>query len=84
MNVGQSLHDPQLSPVFAKQETLPPKIFFIGCEYDLLCRESEVMAEKMVRERSGQTVKSGDSWEQAGIKWEKVLAEEHGKHSLAA
>jgi hypothetical protein len=77
---GANLKDPQLSVAFAPQEKLPPKIFFFGCELDMLCRESEVMAERLALERSHEHVKPGDVWEKAGIKWEKILGEEHGRY----
>lgn len=40
------------------------------------------MAERLVKERTGEVVKSSDSWEKGGIKWEKILREEHGKQRL--
>jgi acetyl esterase/lipase len=75
---GQDLTDPQLSPTFAPRQNLPPKMYLIGCELDLLCRESEVMAEKMASEGTGQRTGSDIAWEQNGVKWEKVLGEDHG------
>jgi len=81
LHPGTDLTDPKLSVGLAPQEKLPPKVYLIGCEYDMLCRESEVMAERLARERSGESVTSGDLWEKAGIKWEKILREEHGKIS---
>ncbi len=41
---GQDRMDPLLSPIYAKRENLPPRMFFIGAEYDMLCHEAEVMA----------------------------------------
>jgi len=77
---GTNLKDPQLSVAFAPQEKLPPKMCFFGCELDMLCREAEVMAERLASERGGEIVKGGNLWEKAGIRWEKILGEEHGKH----
>lgn len=76
----QDLKDPLLSPTFARKERLPPKIFILGCEYDMLCRNSEIMAEKFANARGQGERKGRDvEWEKNGIKWELILGEEHGK-----
>lgn len=80
---GQDLRDPRLSVTFAPKARLPPKIFILGCELDLLCRESEVLAERLATDGSGETVESSNSWEKNGIKWTKVLGEKHGMWYLA-
>lgn len=79
--VGQSLTDPQLSPLYAERDALPAKLCIFGCEYDLLCKEAELFAEKMAggaSERKG----SNDLWEKNGVRWEKVLGELHGMPRL--
>ncbi|CAG8976086.1 hypothetical protein HYALB_00002364 [Hymenoscyphus albidus] len=74
----QDLKDPLLSPVFAAKENLPPKIFIIGCEYDMLCRNAKVMAENFANARGdGKRMGKDDAWEKNGIKWELILGEEH-------
>lgn len=78
MPPGTNLKDPKLSVGLASEASLPPKICFFGCEFDLLCRESEVMAERLAHERSGEKTAPGDAWEKAGIKWEKMIGQEHG------
>jgi acetyl esterase/lipase len=75
---GTNLKDPQLSPVYAPSSKLPPKIYIIGCEFDLLCRESEILAERLASERSGEVVTSGPNWEKGGITFEKIIGEKHG------
>ena len=81
----QDLKDPLLSPAFASREKLPRRVFVIGCEFDLLCRNSEIMAGNLARGGSeGEGVSDGIEtddvkWERNGIKWEKILGEEHGK-----
>lgn len=76
----QDLRDPLLSPVFAPKEKLPPKIFVIGCEFDMLCRNSEIMAENFANARGEGERKGTDiKWEKNGIKWELILGEEHGE-----
>ncbi|RDL39628.1 uncharacterized protein BP5553_03968 [Venustampulla echinocandica] len=73
----QDLRDPLLSPTFAPREKLPPKLYFIGCEHDLLCRGAEIMAEKLADVGGPVRTGSDDCWERNGIKWEKIIAEEH-------
>jgi len=46
----------------------------------MLCRESEILAERLAKERSGEAVTPGDIWEKNGIKWERVIGEEHGMY----
>lgn len=36
---GQDLQDPLLSPIYASKEQLPPHIFMLGIELDMLCNE---------------------------------------------
>jgi len=76
---GQDLSDPLLSVTYAPREKLPSKIYIIGCEYDLLCRDAELMARKFAN--AGETSKASDvAWEKNGVKWEKILGEIHGRH----
>jgi acetyl esterase/lipase len=74
----QDLREPRLSVRYAVREKLPPKIYFIGCELDLLCRDAEIMAEEVAGGKAGERVGSDDCWEKNGVKWEKILWEEHG------
>ncbi|KAI6758219.1 hypothetical protein HG530_010459 [Fusarium avenaceum] len=54
---SQDLQDPLLSPIYASKETLPPNIFFIGIELDMLAGEAWRMACELVGvEMAGQTV----------------------------
>ncbi|TAQ89579.1 hypothetical protein B7494_g2082 [Chlorociboria aeruginascens] len=78
MNTGQDLTDKRLSVQFAKRDDLPPKIFLVGCEWDVLCRDAEVMAKELAGREEG-----GDAWESNGIRWEKVLGEIHGFDKMA-
>lgn len=77
INPGQDLADPLLSVTYAPREKLPPKIFIIGCEHDLLCRDAEIMAKKLAG--VGETESSGLVCENNGVKWEKVVGEIHGE-----
>lgn len=76
--------DPLLSPRWAKKEDLPPYIYFISCELDMLGVEAMVMAEAL----AGRTVTengtrpSEEAWEvedvHGSVKWEMVKGWEHG------
>jgi acetyl esterase/lipase len=74
----QNLKDPLLSPAFAERGRLPRKVYVIGCEFDLLCRNSEIMAENLAKVR-GETERRGNDicWERNGVKFEKIVGEEH-------
>jgi acetyl esterase/lipase len=77
---GTDKRDPLLSPYFAPREKLPKKMFFMGCEYDMLCQEALDMAENVAQGESGEkrTAANGDSWEKGGIRWELLRGLEHG------
>lgn len=75
---GKDRTDPLLSPIYAKRENLPPKIFFIGAENDVLCHEAEVMALRLAGDNPNLEVGSGVEWEREGIRWRKVLDMQHG------
>jgi hypothetical protein len=77
--VGQDLRDPLLSVGLAERHQFPPKLCIIGCEFDLLCREAELFAEKMAATGNGERTGSDTLWEQNGVRWEKILGEVHGK-----
>lgn len=74
----QDLRDPQLSVGYASREMLPPKLYIIGCEFDLLCIDAETMAKKLASSGDGERIGTDDLWERNGVKWEKVIGEEHG------
>ena len=80
--VGQDLTDPLLSVKYAERQNLPPNLCIIGCEFDLLCREAELFAEKMANVESGERTGSDDLWEKGGVRWEKILGEVHGTSRL--
>ena len=77
-SAGQDLRDPLLSVRFAERDRLPPKLCIIGCEFDLLCREAELLAEKMASVGSGERKGSDILWEKNGVRWEKIVGELHG------
>ncbi|EJT74747.1 alpha/beta hydrolase fold protein [Gaeumannomyces tritici R3-111a-1] len=44
---GQDLRDPQISPFFAQTSALPPRVFVVGCELDLLSHEAWRLASRL-------------------------------------
>jgi acetyl esterase/lipase len=75
---GQDRIDPLLSPIYAKRENLPAKIFIVGAQYDVLCHEAEVMALRLAGDGPNPQVDSGHSWQREDIKWRRVLDVQHG------
>lgn len=69
----------ELSVAFAPRDKLPQKLYIIGCELDLLCRDAELMAERLANIGTGQRVGTDSVWEKNGVKWENILGEEHGE-----
>ena len=77
---GTDLSQPLISPIFAKREDLPSKICMFGCEFDMLCKEAEDMAEGLVEKELTKKapIKEGEGWEGENVRWEKVKGQEHG------
>jgi dienelactone hydrolase len=64
---------------YADRKRLPPKLFFIGAEYDYLCCEAEKTAElyaahEMTQDRVGDE----NDWTVGNIRWKKYLDVQHG------
>ncbi|KAH8812050.1 prolyl oligopeptidase-like protein [Xylogone sp. PMI_703] len=75
--VGQDLADPLLSPAFAKREDLPPKICIVGCEFDFLCKNAEILANRLAESGTGERTGTETAWEQNGIRWEMMRGKYH-------
>lgn len=80
VGAGQDLRDPRLSPWSVDRGNFPKGICVVGCENDALCAENEAMAERMgdAGTESGGRIGDELSWEQNGVRWEKILGEDHG------
>jgi acetyl esterase/lipase len=84
INPGQDQTDTLLSPVYATREMLPQRMFFVGAEFDVLCKEAWCMAKLL----AGKEVKGADDdeqpsredrdWEEGGVRWQMVLDQRHG------
>ncbi|KAI0539702.1 Alpha/Beta hydrolase protein [Xylaria digitata] len=64
---GQNRRDPLLSPIYAKKEDLPPWIYVIGAEWDLLRLESQKMINKLAGH--GRLENQEDDFEIGTYKW---------------
>jgi acetyl esterase/lipase len=84
MNPGLNKADPLMSVGFAPRDKLPEKLCLVGVEFDLLCRDAEVMAEKLAEVGSGERNGTDVAWEKNGVKWEKILGENHGMDDSGA
>lgn len=72
--VGQDRLDPLLSPYYARKEDLPPWIYMIGAEWDMLRIESQ----KMIRELAGLDGMQEDDFEDGTYKWTLARGCSHG------
>ena len=69
--------DVRASPgLFERRTDLPDRIYLIGAEHDLLCKEAKDMAERLAGEAERIPEESG--WQAAGIKWELARGQSHG------
>lgn len=75
----QDLKDPQLSVKYAERAKLPSKLYIIGCDFDMLCKNAEIMADMLGTAGDGKRTGTNACWEQNGVKWERILGEPHGR-----
>jgi acetyl esterase/lipase len=73
---GQNRRDPLLSPYYAKKDNLPPLIYCIGAEWDVLRLE----AQKMIHELAGLGDKESqeEPFETEEYKWTLAMGCLHG------
>ncbi|EKD19891.1 hypothetical protein MBM_01843 [Drepanopeziza brunnea f. sp. 'multigermtubi' MB_m1] len=65
---GTDLEDPRLSISSAPRDRLPRKLYIIGCEFDLLCGDAEILAKRLASDGTAQRVGTDDIWEHNGVK----------------
>lgn len=82
VNPGTDLTDPRLSPVYASRDDLPQKLFFVGAEYDVLCREAGITARKLAGfddwmdiQEAGLELEKG--WDRNGVRFMMVPNVQH-------
>lgn len=78
--VGTYLRNPLLSPIFSDREKLPQHVLIMGCEYDLLCEETRLMAMRLASEESPNSML--EEWTKNGISWKLLKGVGHGFNTL--
>lgn len=90
---GVDMSDPLLAPIKADRTKIPEKVYILGCEYDILCREAEDTAEVYAEadrkagcggERSELVGVGRVGWREENVTWEKLLGMEHGFNQRAS
>ena len=76
VSAGQNRHGPLLSPYYANKEDLPPWIYIIGAQWDMLRLESQ----KMIHELAGLGEKEDqeEDFEKGTYKWTLARGSTHG------
>ncbi|KIW08796.1 uncharacterized protein PV09_00730 [Verruconis gallopava] len=80
----QDYENPLLSPLYADRSRLPPKLFLMGCEYDILCAEARDAAAKYAEQEEAGGAKKmplGEGrvgWTCGNVVWEELKGLEHG------
>lgn len=74
VEVGEG--DVRLSPTCLRTRgDLPERVFILGAEHDLLCREAEVMAERLAG--SEERTQMGTGWRTSGVWWHLIKGQKH-------
>lgn len=84
---GVNRRDPLLSPRWARREDIPPHVYLISAEYDMLCHEANQMAESLAEPEftrvSIPALSPEDGWKQGGIRWECARGRPHAFTHIA-
>ncbi|KAL9113065.1 MAG: hypothetical protein Q9227_002677 [Pyrenula ochraceoflavens] len=83
ITAGTNRRDTLLSPIYARRETLPQKIFFVGAEEDVLCDGDEIMANQLGQQEGAERNGDESNFTQGGIRWKKVPQQQHGFTHIA-
>ncbi|OJJ43579.1 hypothetical protein ASPZODRAFT_123222 [Penicilliopsis zonata CBS 506.65] len=78
VNVGQNRRDPLLSPVYAASEELPPWIYMVGAQWDMLRLEAQQMIHALagLEERVG--AEQEEDFQVGRYKWTLARGCPHG------
>lgn len=76
VSVGQNRRDPLLSPCYAKKEDLPPRIYMIGAQWDMLRLEAQEMIHHLAGLRD--KVDQEEPFEHGNYKWTFAAGCSHG------
>ncbi|KAK8860146.1 Alpha/Beta hydrolase protein [Apiospora arundinis] len=76
VSVGQDRRDPLLSPCYARKEDLPPWIYMIAAQWDMLRLESQ----EMIHSLAGLGAKDNqeEDFEEGTYKWTLAMGCKHG------
>ncbi|KAK9317384.1 Alpha/Beta hydrolase protein [Lipomyces starkeyi] len=81
VSVGQNRRDTLLSPCYARKEDLPPYIYMIGAQWDMLRLESQIMMHRLAGLEN--KVDQEAPFEKGTYKWTLAMGRSHGfTHSL--
>jgi acetyl esterase/lipase len=72
---GENRRDPLLSPTFAKKEDLPPWVYMVGAQWDLLRLEAQQMIHRLAEVDSKN---QEEDFESGNYKWTLAMGCSHG------
>ncbi|KAJ5951323.1 Alpha/beta hydrolase fold-3 [Penicillium vulpinum] len=78
VSVGQNRRDPLLSPVYAAKEELPPLIYMIGAQWDMLRLETQQMIHGLAGLGDKVGVEQEEDFEVGRYKWTLARGCPHG------
>lgn len=76
INDAQDRRDPLLSVGYAKKEDLPPAMFMVAAQYDMLSGEARDMVAKLAGVEKAQ--RESNAWEEGNYRWRLVEGVIHG------
>jgi acetyl esterase/lipase len=78
VSVGQNRRDPLLSPVYAGRDELPPWIYMIGAQWDMLRLEAQKMIHGLAGLEDRVGIKQEEDFELGRYKWTLAKGCPHG------
>ncbi|KAJ5585260.1 Alpha/Beta hydrolase protein [Penicillium hispanicum] len=76
VSVGQNRRDPVLSPCYARKQDLPPSIYMVGAQWDILRLEAQLMIHDLAGLESKENKE--ESFETGHYKWTLAMDCAHG------
>ncbi|KAJ5272432.1 Alpha/beta hydrolase fold-3 [Penicillium angulare] len=78
VSVGQNRRDPILSPIYAGKNELPPWIYMIGAQWDMLRLEAQQMIHELAGLEDRGAVEQEEDFEMGTYKWTLARGCPHG------
>ncbi|KAJ5114022.1 Alpha/beta hydrolase fold-3 [Penicillium angulare] len=78
VSVGQNRRDPILSPIYAAKDELPPWIYMVGAQWDMLRLEAQQMIHGLAGLEDRAAVEQEDDFEVGTYKWTLARGCPHG------